>query len=68
MFVALSPTLRGRLHATDCAGTPAHLSDLASAFVPGQPLQCRVLQVQGRWPAPERCFQCRCCSCRCPQY
>ena len=45
VFVALSPTLRGRLHAADCSGPPARLADLVSAFSPGQPLQCRVLQV-----------------------
>jgi hypothetical protein len=43
--VALSPTLRGRLHAADAAGEPDELADLAQRFRIGQPLRCRVLQV-----------------------
>lgn len=45
VWVALSPTLRGRLHAADAAGEPEELADLAARFAPGQALRCRVLQV-----------------------
>lgn len=45
VWVALSPTLRGRLHAADAAGEPNELADLAKRFAIGQPLRCRVLQV-----------------------
>jgi hypothetical protein len=45
VWVALSPTLRGRLHAADAAGQPGELADLGARFAVGQPLRCRVLQV-----------------------
>lgn len=45
VWVALSPTLRGRLHAADAAGQPGELADLGARYRAGQPLRCRVLQV-----------------------
>lgn len=46
VWVALSPTLRGRLHAADAAGEPDELADLGTRFTIGQPLRCRMLQVR----------------------
>lgn len=46
MWVALSPALRGRLHALDAALDLAQLRAFAQRFRPGQPLRCSVMQVR----------------------
>lgn len=48
VWVALSPALRGRLHALDAALDLAQLRTFAERFKPGQPLRCTVMQVRAQ--------------------
>ncbi|KAK9832620.1 hypothetical protein WJX81_004603 [Elliptochloris bilobata] len=45
IWVALSPTLRGRVHALDASDELAVLRDLPIHFPVGKPLRCRILKV-----------------------
>ncbi|BDA47226.1 probable protein RRP5 homolog [Coccomyxa sp. Obi] len=44
-WLVLSPALRGRLHALDSADDVTQLGGFATRFAVGQPLRCRVVQV-----------------------
>ncbi len=46
VWVALSSTLRGRLHALEASGDPAVLRALPAHFPVGRPLRCRILRVR----------------------
>ena len=45
VWVAVTPQLRGRLHALDCCDNPQDVPGFAAAFQPGQKLRCHVLKV-----------------------
>lgn len=46
MWVALSSTLRGRLHALEASEDLAVLRALPTHFPVGRPLRCRILRVR----------------------
>ena len=46
IWVALSPKLRGRVHALDASGDLAVLRALPAHFPAGKPLRCRVVRVR----------------------
>lgn len=48
LWVALSPTLRGRVHALDNAASLAELREFSAKFGAGQPLRCTIAQVRTR--------------------
>ena len=46
LWVALSPTLRGRVHALDSAASLAEVRGFSARFGVGQPLRCTIAQVR----------------------
>ena len=45
VWLAVSPAVRGRLHALDCCDAPQDMPGFAAGFQLGQKLRCHVLKV-----------------------